>query len=159
MRVLRPMLIMVLVLAGLAGAPSQAARRLTATAPATAEAGGLRGPVSPTTNASGALPTSIYSPLPAGAGAVTAGSDAAVKAGLSPMLAALVAVRPAASATAGLAPGAATTAPLDPTNCRMSCGRGYYFCLAGGEPTDCPSNWTRCLSACAKPLPVSATPP
>lgn len=31
--------------------------------------------------------------------------------------------------------------------CRLSCSREYYFCLAG-EDDRCPQQWSRCVSGC-----------
>lgn len=31
--------------------------------------------------------------------------------------------------------------------CRLSCSRRYYFCLAG-EDDRCPQHWSRCVSSC-----------
>jgi hypothetical protein len=31
--------------------------------------------------------------------------------------------------------------------CRTSCSRQYYFCLAG-EDERCPQHWSRCVSSC-----------
>lgn len=31
--------------------------------------------------------------------------------------------------------------------CRLSCSREYYFCLAG-EDSRCPQYWSRCVSGC-----------
>jgi len=33
------------------------------------------------------------------------------------------------------------------SQCRLSCSRSYYFCLAGGDD-QCPQYWTRCVSSC-----------
>jgi len=138
--------------ASLAGAPSEAARRLTAKAPATAMAGGLKGPVGP---GAGGLPTSIYSPLPAG---FVAPASPAAAGGSAPP--AQVAVAGPTLPTGPAAPGSGAAAPpSDPTDCRLACARSYYFCLAGADPTDCPRSWTQCLADCGKPAPPGATPP
>ena len=33
------------------------------------------------------------------------------------------------------------------SQCRLSCSRKYYFCLAG-EDDRCPQYWSRCVSGC-----------
>ncbi len=43
------------------------------------------------------------------------------------------------SISAGAASGGA--------QCRLSCSREYYFCLAG-EDDRCPQYWSRCVSGC-----------
>ena len=48
-------------------------------------------------------------------------------------------VRPTSISAAGSSGGA---------QCRTSCSREYYFCLAG-EDDRCPQYWSRCVSGCA----------
>lgn len=36
----------------------------------------------------------------------------------------------------------------DARQCRMTCSRAYYFCLAG-EDDRCPQHWSRCVTGCA----------
>jgi hypothetical protein len=75
---------------------------------------------------------------------------------------------PNLSAPAALPPPIQSKAPLsffasdaqpaarDLEECRRSCARDYYFCLAGEDAPSCPQNWTRCRSDCSRdshPLP------
>ena len=62
-----------------------------------------------------------------------------------------------ASAPAEEAPPLLLPLPVQPTSiaststggaqCRTSCSRQYYFCLAG-EDERCPQHWSRCVSSC-----------
>jgi len=39
-------------------------------------------------------------------------------------------------------------AAVDAGQCRRACARPYYFCLAGDDADSCPTDWSRCVSAC-----------
>ncbi len=39
------------------------------------------------------------------------------------------------------------TQAADARQCRMTCSRDYYFCLAG-EDELCPQHWSRCVTRC-----------
>lgn len=64
-------------------------------------------------------------------------------------------VKPAKTPPARLpvvfAPPKASPIPPDDGACRLACGQGYYFCLAGDEPDSCSGPWTACLAACSRP--------
>jgi hypothetical protein len=53
----------------------------------------------------------------------------------------------------------ATSAPPAARNageCRRTCARSYYFCLAGEYAASCPEEWTSCRADCSRdsrPLP------
>jgi hypothetical protein len=44
-------------------------------------------------------------------------------------------------------PTGLTASVADGSQCRMTCSRAYYFCLAG-EDERCPQYWSRCVSGC-----------
>lgn len=132
-----PVLILTLVLAALASAPGEAARRLADQAPVSAQAGGLRGPLAPPSMAAKSLP---YSPLPAG----LAGAEAAPPA---PTASPAISRTPPAVGPSALA----SISPQNASDCRLACAGSYYFCLAGEDSQACPTQWTRCLSDCRLP--------
>jgi hypothetical protein len=37
----------------------------------------------------------------------------------------------------------------DTGQCRLSCARSYYFCLADSNSDPCSGAWTRCLTGCS----------
>jgi len=39
------------------------------------------------------------------------------------------------------------TTTVSSSQCRTTCSRLYYFCLAG-EDQRCPQNWSRCVAGC-----------
>lgn len=45
------------------------------------------------------------------------------------------------------APAAPAVPAPDARQCRMTCSRDYYFCLAG-EDDRCPQHWSRCVTGC-----------
>jgi hypothetical protein len=45
------------------------------------------------------------------------------------------------------APVALAAPTPDARQCRMTCSRDYYFCLAG-EDDRCPQHWSRCVTGC-----------
>ncbi|MDP1739107.1 MAG: hypothetical protein Q8L23_16905 [Caulobacter sp.] len=60
-------------------------------------------------------------------------------------------VEPAEEAPAPAVPfgSAALVVPApDARQCRMTCSRDYYFCLAG-EDDRCPQHWSRCVTGCS----------
>ena len=123
------------------GPPGLAAQRLTAAAPATAQAGGLRGRLDP--SASDQSPVDVT------------GSAAAAVAGVAPGA-------PAASPQpiASPIPPAPTAADSSQaaSDCRQACAHSYYFCLAGDETGTCPDGWRQCLADCRQPA-QAASPP
>jgi hypothetical protein len=70
--------------------------------------------------------------------------------------------QPAAGAEARSRPPSAPT-PVTPNffpppaagaaagQCRLTCDRGYYFCLSGDDGTDCPGAWGQCRAGCDRP--------
>lgn len=44
-------------------------------------------------------------------------------------------------------PPVGTPVVADGRQCKRTCNRDYYFCLAAGEET-CASTWTRCTARC-----------
>lgn len=39
----------------------------------------------------------------------------------------------------------------DPAQCRASCSRSYYFCLATDSAEDCGPSWGQCRARCERP--------
>ena len=47
-----------------------------------------------------------------------------------------------------MSPLPATPAPQAADQCRTTCARQYYFCLAGDSPEACPDAWGQCRTGC-----------
>lgn len=116
-------LILALTLLAFAAGSGRAERRVEPKAPASAQAGGLRGPETAKVTET---PVKTFAPM-----------APVVRAPAAPTLAS-----PIAQASA------------DVGQCRLACGRSYYFCLAGEGPEDCPPIWGQCLKTCAQTSPA-----
>jgi len=55
-------------------------------------------------------------------------------------------------------PSAAGQPVADVGQCRRTCARSYYFCLASDSPDDCGPTWSQCASSCSGPS-YSLSPP
>jgi hypothetical protein len=55
-------------------------------------------------------------------------------------------------------PSVAGQPAADVGQCRRSCARSYYFCLASDSPDDCGPTWSQCASSCSGPS-YSLPPP
>jgi len=149
-----------LALVSLTGAAGQSARRLTAQAPATAQAGGLRGAQTETAPGMGdqsqGVPSQGLSAIPRKLG----------QSGLAPTGAAVInganrspAFSPIPAADPARDQAAETPTPQAAEDCRQACSRPYFFCLAGPDPESCAPAWTACLNLCRDPRPRSPDVP
>jgi hypothetical protein len=69
--------------------------------------------------------------------------------------AAATAQTPAPALPPPLIPLTGSSQNRDPAQCRSSCDRAYYFCIAGGDNDACPTQWSQCKVSCT----ATYTPP
>jgi hypothetical protein len=46
----------------------------------------------------------------------------------------------------------------DPGQCRLTCARNYYFCLAADDAEICGPDWGQCRAACSGPAGAGGAP-
>lgn len=123
----RPLCLLLVLLALAGAAQAQQAGRSSVRRP---DSAGLRGPILSGDPASQASP--------AAAGLRSTARDPVIYGAQS----AILPLPPVSSGVGGTA-----------QQCRMSCARTYYFCLAGNQGDDCATSWSQCRAGCnADPL-------